>query len=145
MANFPAYPMTGYQPTMYQPAYQPAYQQPACQPAQQPPQSGLSGRMVTSREEALGVPVDFMGGLMVFPDVGHRAIYTKLFNGQTGQTDFAEYRRIDRPEAKPDQPEAYALESDVKALRDQVAELTDKLNALRTSRRAQKEEADDAE
>lgn len=82
---------------------------------------------------------------MVFPDVGHRAIYTKLFNGQTGQTDFAEYRRIDRPEAKPDQPEAYALESDVKALRDQVAELTDKLNALRTSRRAQKEAADDAE
>ena len=136
MANFPPYQMP--QPPMYQAAYQ----QPAYQPAQQA-QSGLSGRMVTSREEALGVPVDFMGGLMVFPDVGHRAIYTKLFNGQTGQTDFAEYRRIDRPEAKPDQPEAYALESDVKALRDQVAELTGQIDALKTRRRAQKEAADE--
>ena len=139
MANFPPYQM----PQTYQPPmYQAAYQQPAYQPAQQA-QSGLSGRMVTSREEALGVPVDFMGGLMVLPDVGHRAIYTKLFNGQTGQTDFAEYRRIDRPEAKPDQPEAYALESDVKALRDQVAELTGQIDALKTRRRAKKEAAAD--
>lgn len=143
MANFPAYPMTGYQPTMYQPAYQPAYQQPACQPAQQPPQNGLSGRMVTSREEALGVPVDFMGGLMIFPDVSHGAIYTKLFNSQTGQTDFAEYRRVARPEPKTEAPEAYALESDVQALRDKVAELTGQIDALKTRRRAQKEAAAD--
>lgn len=138
MANFPPYQM----PQTYQPPmYQAAYQQPAYQPAHQA-QNGLSGRMVTSREEALGVPVDFMGGLMVFPDVGHRAIYTKLFNGQTGQTDFAEYRRVDKPEAKPEQPEAYALESDVKALRDQVAELTGQIDALKTRRRAQKEAAE---
>ena len=138
MANFPPYQL----PQTYQPPmYQAAYQQPAYQPAQQT-QSGLSGRMVTSREEALGVPVDFMGGLMIFPDVSHGAIYTKLFNSQTGQTDFAEYRRVARPEPKTEAPEAYALESDVQALRDQVAELTGQIDALKTRRRAQKEAAE---
>ena len=95
MANFPPYQM----PQTYQPPmYQAAYQQPAYQPAQQA-QSGLSGRMVTSREEALGVPVDFMGGLMIFPDVSHGAIYTKLFNSQTGQIDALKTRRRAQKEA----------------------------------------------
>lgn len=148
MANYPPYAMPqGYQP-MYQQGYQPT---PACLPAQpvnQPQtqaQTGLNGRMVTSREEALGVPVDFMGGLMVFPDVGHGAVYTKVFNAQTGQAEFAEYRRVARPEPRAEEPAgAYALDSDVKALRAKVDELTDRLAAIQPRRRAQKEaEADE--
>lgn len=146
MANYPPYAIQ----QGYQPMYQQGYQTPACLPAQsvgqpQPQaQTGLSGRMVTSREEALGVPVDFMGGLMVFPDVGHGAVYTKVFNAQTGQAEFAEYRRVPRPEPKPEgAAEAYALDSDVKALRAKVDELTDRLAAIQPRRRAQKEAVED--
>lgn len=144
MANYPPYAM----PQGYQPMYQQGYQAPACLPTQtvnqpQPQAQGLNGRMVTSREEALGVPVDFMGGLMVFPDVSHGAVYTKVFNAQTGQAEFAEYRRVARPEPRAEGTEAYALDSDVKALRAKVDELTDRLAAIQPRRRAQKEAAED--
>lgn len=48
-------------------------------------------RPVTSKEEAIGVPVDFMGSLMVFPDLGHGKVYVKRFNAQTGSADFMEF------------------------------------------------------
>lgn len=153
MANYPQYVVTqqGCQP-VYQTGYQgqgsmpnQAYVQ--SQPMNQPQTqtaTGLVGRMVTSREEALGVPVDFAGGLMVFPDVSHGAVYTKVFNAQTGQAEFAEYRRVSRPEPKVEtQVEPYALESDVKCLREKVEELTEKLAALQPKRKAQKEAAED--
>lgn len=144
MANYPPYAM----PQGYQHMYQQGYQAQACLPTQtvnqpQPQAQGLNGRMVTSREEALGVPVDFMGGLMVFPDVGHGAVYTKVFNAQTGQAEFAEYRRVARPEPRAEGPaEAYALDSDVKALQAKVDELTNRLAAIQLRRRAQKEAAE---
>lgn len=58
---------------------------------QQPIQQSLTARAVTSKEEALGVPVDFSGALMVFTDVSHNRVYTKAFNTGTGSADFKEY------------------------------------------------------
>lgn len=56
------------------------------------PSVAIQGRMVTSREEALGVPVDFTGTPMYFPDMSHGVIYCKKFNMNTGAADFAEFR-----------------------------------------------------
>lgn len=72
--------------TLGQPSYQPQVQSPRA--------NTINGRMVTSREEALGVPVDFAGGVTVMPDISHGSIYTKVFNTQTGNADFVEYRRV---------------------------------------------------
>lgn len=88
----------GYSPAPYQAAQ--AYQPP------QQPQQMISGRMVTSREEALGVPVDFMGGVTVLPDLSHGRIYTKVFNPQTGSADFVEFRAAPRAESQEKGPDA---------------------------------------
>lgn len=58
---------------------------------QQQVANNLQCRAVTGKEEALGVPVDFSGALMVFPDVAHGKVYTKAFNMSTGAADFKEY------------------------------------------------------
>lgn len=80
--TYPAYgaynPVTPFAPTPQ--VYQP--QQPAQQPSQAiQPQGNVNTqpaffcRPVASREEALGVPVDFMGAPMFFPDLAHNVIY----------------------------------------------------------------------
>ena len=84
VANYPNY-FPGYQQQYMQQPYQGNYQQ---QPAQ------MNGRMVTSREEALGVPVDF-NAPVILPDLAHGVVYVKIFNQQTGAADFIEYRRAD--------------------------------------------------
>lgn len=60
-------------------------------------QQGPIARAVTSKEEALGVPVDFSGALMVFTDVSHGKVYTKSFNMSTGAADFREYAVVAQP------------------------------------------------
>ena len=93
----------------YNSYYQPSYQQPwqAMQPQYQQPQTQVQQpvcRMVASREEASGTPVDFMGGLMIFPDAQNNRIYTKRWNAQTGMAEFGEYVPVhsNQIEAKPD-------------------------------------------
>ena len=67
----------------------------AIQAAQTPAQpiQGISpsSRIVASREEAMGVPADFNGNLMVFPDITHNRVFIKRWNYQTGAADFIEY------------------------------------------------------
>lgn len=64
------------------------------QPYAQPQTPSAVCRPVTSKEEAVGVPVDFMGSLMVFPDMGHGKVYVKRFNSQTGSADFMEFAYV---------------------------------------------------
>lgn len=66
-------------------------QQQMPQTVQQPQQQMLNARMVTGKEEALAVPVDFSGAVMVFADVSHNKIYTKAFNQGTGSADIHTY------------------------------------------------------
>lgn len=99
-----AYPYYGnymnyYQPMNYQSANQPIAnpqimgQQNMQQNGQPPaPQTNFICRPVASKEEALGVPVDFMGNPMFFPDLAHNVIYVKRFNANTGAADVFEFR-----------------------------------------------------
>lgn len=80
--NYPA-PQRAYNPNPF-----PA--QPA-QPMYQPQNMTLSGRMVTSREEALAVPVDFYTGITFLPDMSHGRIYAKVLNQNTGGADVLEF------------------------------------------------------
>lgn len=84
------------------------YQQPF--PYQQQPT--ILGCMVSSREEMAGVPVDFSGRPMVFPDIGHERVYIKLFNPNTGSSVVKEYRL-----APEEPPVTYATASEVAELR----------------------------
>lgn len=140
MASYPPY-----QPGAYQPLYnqQPYQQPPVFQPQQavQPPQQTINGRVVTSREEALGVPVDFMGGLMVFPDVSHGRIYTKIFNPQTGSSVFCEYLLATPQSTEP--RESYASMSELESLRAEVAGLKELVDKPGAKRRPTKEASTD--
>lgn len=102
--NYPSYggyaPISlipGAQAMMGQPFGQvsPPAQMTSAQPIQTPQQvsQGLSpaSRIVANREEAMGVPADFNGNLMVFPDITHNRVFIKRWNYQTGAADFIEY------------------------------------------------------
>lgn len=111
MANYPNYMQGAYQAPQqpyYSPAYQPQYMQ-APQPAPM-----ISGRLVTSLEEARGVPVDFGSGITVCPDLGHDVVYVKVFDRNTGAAPVVEYRRVDAG----------------KSGEDRLAEMQAQLNAM---------------
>lgn len=111
MANYPNY-FQGMQSAYPQnPQY---YQGMQGQYGQTSPQ--LNGRMVTSREEALGVPVDYTMPI-VMPDLAHGVVYIKLFNQQTGAADLIEYRRA---ETQRPQDVTAMLEERVKRLETAV-------------------------
>lgn len=101
-------PMNGYTPSYtpqvgysnIQPSMQLNQYTPQPQPQQMAQNVAIQGRMVTSKEEALGVPVDFLGQPMFFPDLAHGVIYLKRFNTNTGAADFAEFR-ICNPQPQP--------------------------------------------
>lgn len=86
---------------------------------QQPSMPSTICRPVASREEAVGVPVDFMGSLMVFPDLGHGRVYLKRFNNQTGSADFMEFV----PAPSTDVVEGPEPVDEIKEIKDQLAEL----------------------
>ena len=120
MAYYPAY---AYTPMYGSPAY-PTNQMPQQQPVNAPQSvqgngQGLSqaSRPVTSREEAMGIPADFSGSLMVFPDVTHNKIYIKRWNFQSGAADFIEFAPV-VPEAE--KKVQYATLEDLNALRDEL-------------------------
>lgn len=90
-------------------AQQYPYQQPMQQiPVQAMPQQATQTfgcRPVTSKEEALGVQVDFLGPGTLMPDLGHGIVYLKRFNSNTGTSDIFEFRLAEQqPEQeKPDE------------------------------------------
>lgn len=93
MANYPPsyYPSTN--AYAQQPSYYPQNFQPMYMPNQPAPM--ISGRMVTSIDEARGVPADLVGGVTVCPDLGHDVVYVKIFDRNTGTAPVVEYRRAD--------------------------------------------------
>ena len=86
----------GYNTNPYYSGYNPQIQQ--AQPQQTAPQpqiqSGFICRPVTSREEALATPCDFMAAGVIMPDMAHGMIYLKRFNSQTGASDFADFDKL---------------------------------------------------
>lgn len=131
-----------YMPGPYGQPYQgfaPRQDAQAIQPIQQPTQpvqpqamiQGLSGasRPVTSREEATGVPADFAGNLMVFPDIAHNRVYVKRWNFNTGSADFLEYAPV-QPE-QTEIPAAFASLQDFQNLQELVENLKDEIERIK--------------
>lgn len=101
---------------------------------------GLSAtsRLVSSREEAVAVPADFGGSLMLFPDITHNRIYTKRWNMQTGAADFIEFAPV-VPEPVEQQPEVeYATVNDVQDLKDYLDDIYDEVMRLKNKGKAAK-------
>lgn len=123
-----AYPWTNgynpYYPVQVPPAPQIA-QAPQMPQIQQPQQSGMLCRPVTSPEEAKNTPVDFMGNLMIFPDVQNNRIYTKRWNGQSGMTEFCEF--IPAIPAAQEAPQPDFVMQALAALNDKVDALASKI------------------
>ena len=118
-------PINGYQGYFQQPYQTQAFQQ--YQQYQQPQpqqQVTLSGRPVTSREEAAGMPMDFTAGAMYMPDLAHGVIYAKIFNANTGEAPLLEFRV-----AKPEEPPkvAYATALEVETLRNELARIKEEI------------------
>lgn len=134
--NYPTY----YTPYNYAP-YQPQQARldgtgvtaPQMQNAQQSANIGQSGgflvRPVTGREEAVAVPVDFLGPGTLMPDLPHGTIYLKRFNPQTGSSEFYAFV-LPPPEPEPD-PVQYATRQDLDALREEIVQLIPKKGGKR--------------
>lgn len=146
-----AYPYYGNYTNYYQPMqnqYQPGQMnppmmnQPQAQPAQQSQQTNFFCRPVASKEEALGVPIDFMGSPMFFPDLAHNVIYMKRFNTTTGAADIFEFH------GQQDQPNApapsFAPLDEFNAMKDTISKLQSEIEQLkRPTGRAKKNDADE--
>ena len=147
MAGFPNYTYPaygGYNPvTPFAPppqVYQPM-QQPVPQPVQSAQTVGSTNtqpnffcRPVASKEEALGVPVDFMGAPMFFPDLAHNVVYMKRFNTNSGSADVFEFK-LDAPREKqeqvPTQVAAFAPLDEFIDMKDTVQNLKDEVDRLK--------------
>ena len=135
MAYYGAYPMGIYQPMQdqYQPMQMNQTAQPivqAAQPGQQSAQSNFFCRPVASKEEALGVPVDFMGAPMFFPDLAHNVIYMKRFNTNTGSADVFEFHGTQQ-EAPKDMAPAFAPLDEFMSMKDTIAQLKEEIERLK--------------
>ena len=146
--NYPAFggynPVTPYAPRMEAPQ---GFQQPT-QPAQQPqsvatPPSFVC-RPVASSEEAMAIPVDFMGNPMFFPDLAHGVIYVKRFNTQTGSADLFEYyaRPAERRTEGSQDTVAFAPLNDLMDLKDTVDQLRKDVDGLKKPAKAVKKSND---
>ena len=137
MPYYGSYPMGLYQPiqNQYQPMNQPM-NQPVQQQNQSPtvPQTNAQPnffcRPVASKEEALGVPVDFMGQPMFFPDLAHNVVYMKRFNTNTGAADLFEFhgQQIKEQNAPA---EAFAPLEDFMDLKDALDQLRVEVDKLK--------------
>lgn len=135
-------PMNGYTPSYtpqmgfnnMQPSMQTNQFVPQPQPQQMAPQNvAIQGRMVTSREEALGVPADFSGNPIFMPCLSEGKIYCKKFNMNTGASDFAEYRLVPTPQPQAQQDGnnmSFTPLQDFQNLNDMVSEMQDTINSL---------------
>ena len=148
MANYPPYQ---YQPQMGQfgpqmqtpysfPTYQPMQPQMANTAQEQP----LFCRVVTSKEEALAVPVDFSGRPMTLLDTAHGRVWIKSFNPATGSAELDEYCKASPapPVEKPaENPVAYVALADFQRLEARVETMADEIMKLRPVKRRTQHEA----
>ena len=152
--NYPAF--GGYNPvTPYVPRTEPiqAFQQPSASVQQQGgmnTQGMFYCRPVASKEEAMGVPVDFMGNPMFFTDLAHGVIYMKRFNSGTGSADIFEFKIQEQSdesaEVSTTQNMEFAPLSDVMDIKDAITKLradVDKLKRPKASKRVVEDDDDD--
>lgn len=133
LANYPQYSYQP-QPMGYQPQMQPMYAQPYMQAQQQAmPQEQMFCRPVASADEARGVPVDFSGKPMIFPQLNAGRIYVKMFDQGTGSAIFRTFGLLEEPRQEPQAtaPVAFAPMSELEALRDYVRKLEARLESLK--------------
>lgn len=99
-----------------------------------PMQPMMRSRPVTSKEEAMAIPVDFDGSTLVMPDTAHGFIYTKVFNPSDRSAIFDEYQKVQKNLNTPiDQPQVSSSipEETVKNLEDRLSSLIDnKFNVI---------------
>ena len=142
MANYPPYqfqPQMGqFGPQMQNPYAFPTYQPVQPQAANTTQEQPLFCRVVTSKEEALAVPVDFSGRPMTLLDTAHGRVWIKCFNPATGSAELDEYCKaspIKPAEKQAEPPAAYVPLQDFQRLQAQVASMADEITKLRPSRR----------
>ena len=137
MPYYGAYPMGLYQP-VNQPITQPMQMnQPQGQinqganMQQTSPQNSFFCRPVASKEEALAVPVDFMGSPMFFPDLAHNVIYMKRFNTNTGAADIFEFHGQQAQEQFSPPPQSFAPLDEFNAMKETISQMKDEIDRLK--------------
>lgn len=153
MAYYGAYPMGLYQPMQNQ--YQPMMNPPVQNVQQMPQQNQATGvqqastqpnffcRPVASKEEALGVPVDFMGQPMFFPDLAHNVVYMKRFNTTTGAADIYEFRGQQEQSSAP--TPSFVPLYEFNAMKDTIDQLKAEIEKLKkpANRTVKKNDSDE--
>lgn len=135
-----------YQPYQYPTYIPPRYdQQAAMQTAQsvpQPPQmqnavntiaapqAAFLCRPVTSREEALAVPADFMSNGTIMPDLGHGMIYLKRFDSNTGLSNMFEFAMVQQNAAEESVPVVPDYSEILEGLGERLDSLAERLDDL---------------
>lgn len=148
MPYYSSYPMGLYQPiqNQYQPMNQPM-NQPVQQQTTPATQSNFYCRPVASREEALAVPVDFMGNPMFFPDLAHSVIYVKQFNTTNGTADLFEFHGQQKQTSAPSfapLDEFNATKETIGQLKETILQLQSEIDQLKKpTGRAKKNDADE--
>ena len=128
---YSGYPMGLYQPAQnqYQPMNQPQNQGAQITNMQQPGgNSNFFCRPVASKEEALGVPVDFMGSPMFFTDLAHNVIYMKRYNTNTGAADVFEFREAQEQTAPAP---SFAPLDEFNAMKETIEKLQAEIDQLK--------------
>lgn len=101
--------------------------------------TGYICRPVTSREEALATPIDYMSAGIIMPDIAHGMIYVKRFNAQTGVSEFGDFAVVPPPTPKQEINTDYALKDDFNALNTAFNELKAEFEKLKTPQKSKKE------
>lgn len=123
-------PMQGY-PPMNQPMLnQPQSQGANVQQTNNASQPNFFCRPVASKEEALGVPVDFMGSPMFFPDLAHNVVYMKRFNTTTGAADVFEFRGQQEQPSAP--APSFAPLDEFNATKETIGQLKETISQLQS-------------
>lgn len=140
MPNYPYYgtympnyyqPMQGYQ-QMNQPALtQPQSQGGNVQQTNNASQPNFFCRPVATKEEALGVPVDFMGAPMFFPDLSHNVVYMKRFNTNTGAADIFEFHGQQSQEHQDAMAPSFAPLDEFNATKETIGQLKETIAQLK--------------
>lgn len=113
------------------------------QQLQQMQAPGYNCRPVTSREEAVGAPTNYVGPGDVFVDIGHGMMYLKRFNPQTGTSDFLDFARVapaaaapaPAPQPSQDYISAAAFNAVIKRLSDELDDVRAELDGLQAKKK----------
>lgn len=134
---------TPYQPYGYPPVYSPGgmapqsiqnttgwAQSPVGVSVPQPQQGGFLCRPVTSREEALGVQVDYFSPGTLMPDLGHGVVYLKRFNNSTGASDLFQFALVPPSEEGGGEKRPAGQSATLEGISGQLAAVTQRIDAL---------------